>query len=237
MLEVRTVKMFRAGLGLLNQGSKIVKVKIAQRNFSSMLRISCQNNLQNRDIGNKRTMYSSSIKHLESGNGISRARGREPEKKNSGSSQEATEHVHEHSESTHEPTHEAGHSHSHDQGGLFLHSHSHSHLHQPNELLSTNRETILKNPAVRITWIGMLVNIGLVISKGIGGVVFHSQSLIADAIHSISDMIADVMTLATVNVSNKIGTLTHFPLGYGKIETMGSVFVSGVLLLAGVSVG
>ncbi|CCE81546.1 Piso0_002205 [Millerozyma farinosa CBS 7064] len=237
MLKLRTVKMFRAGIGLSNQGSKIVKVKIAQRNFSSVLRISCQNYLQNRDIGNKRTMYSSSIKHLESENGISRARGRDSEKKNSGLSQEATQHVHEHSESTHEPTHEAGHSHSHDHGGLLSHSHSHSHSHQPNELLSTNRETILKNPAVRITWIGMLVNIGLVVSKGIGGVVFHSQSLIADAIHSVSDMIADVLTLATVNVSNKIGTSTHFPLGYGKIETMGSVFVSGVLLLAGVSVG
>ncbi|KAK7677309.1 hypothetical protein QCA50_019736 [Cerrena zonata] len=77
----------------------------------------------------------------------------------------------------------------------------------------------------------------MVITKGIGGIYFHSQSLIADAIHSVSDMVADFLTLATVNVAAKVGHSTHFPLGYGKIETVGSFLVSGVLIFAGVSVG
>lgn len=128
------------------------------------------------------------------------------------------------------------HSHSHAGGGIFSHSHSHSHSHQPNELLLLS-EGIFKNPAVRITWIGLFVNVGMAASKAAGGVYFHSQSLLADAIHSVSDMIADFLTLATVNVLSKIGSPTRFPLGYGKIETIGSLLVSGVLLFAGISVG
>lgn len=113
----------------------------------------------------------------------------------------------------------------------------HSHHHQHNELLSTSLESIKSNPGVRITWIGLFVNVGMAISKGLGGVYFHSQALVADAIHSISDMIADFLTLATVNVSNKVGNATNFPLGYGKVETVGSLLVSSILLFAGISVG
>lgn len=133
------------------------------------------------------------------------------------------------------------HQHSHqnnEHGSIFGHTHSHSHSHgEANELLSTNRETILSNPAVKITWIGTLVNIALALSKGVGGVYYHSQSLIADAIHSVSDMLADFMTLATVNFVERPKKATKFPLGYGKIETVGAVFVSGILLFAGISIG
>lgn len=128
-----------------------------------------------------------------------------------------------------------GHTHSHKEGGLHLHHH-HS-MHDPNEFLATSASNIRNNAAVRITWIGLLVNIALAVSKGIGGVVFHSQALIADAIHSVSDMVADFLTLATVNVASKIGSPTKFPLGYGKIETIGSFLVSAILLFAGISVG
>lgn len=131
------------------------------------------------------------------------------------------------------PEHADSHSHSHDGHLHSLLSHSHSH-HQPNELLTGGA---LSNPAVRITWIGLLVNVGMAASKGVGGVYFHSQALVADAIHLVSDMVADFLTLATVNVAQRVGTPTRFPLGYGKLETVGSFLVSGVLLFAGVSVG
>lgn len=142
-------------------------------------------------------------------------------------------------ESTHSEALAHSHSHSlaHSEGhSSLLHSHTHDH-HQPNELLSTSTASIISNPAVRITWIGLLVNVSMVISKGIGGVYFHSQALVADAIHSVSDMFADFLTLATVNVASKVGSPTHFPLGYGKIESVGSFMVSAVLLFAGISVG
>lgn len=143
----------------------------------------------------------------------------------------ATKHDHKHD---HDHSHkDESHGHSHSEDG---HSHGvfHSHSHQPNELLGKGFTT---NPAVRITWIGLLVNVAMAGSKAVGGVVFHSQALIADAIHSLSDMVADFLTLATVNVASKEGSVTNFPLGYGKIEAVGTFLVSGVLLAAGVSVG
>ncbi|CUM65787.1 uncharacterized protein PRCAT00003435001 [Priceomyces carsonii] len=132
-----------------------------------------------------------------------------------------------------------GHSHHHSHSeeehhGIFGHSHSHSH-HQPNELLVSG--SVRNNPAVRITWIGLLVNVAMAASKAVGGIYFHSQALLADAIHSLSDMVADFLTLATVNVAYRIGSPTKFPLGYGKLETVGSLLVSAALLFAGVSVG
>lgn len=134
------------------------------------------------------------------------------------------QHDHQHSHSEHNE-----HEHSHE-GGLF---HSHSHL-GPNELLGKGFTT---NSAVRITWIGLLVNVAMAGTKAVGGVVFHSQSLIADAVHSLSDMFADFLTLATVNVASKEGSFNRFPLGYGKIESVGTFLVSAVLLFAGISIG
>lgn len=138
-------------------------------------------------------------------------------------------HSHDHGHNDHDHSHDE---HDHSHGGLSMLSHTHTHK-EPNELLSSS----ISNPAVRITWIGLIVNVGMAISKGIGGVYFHSQSLIADAIHSVSDMVADFLTLATVNVATKVGNPDNFPLGYGKIESVGSLLVSGVLLFAGISVG
>lgn len=145
-------------------------------------------------------------------------------------------HDHSHDAHSHEHSHAASHSHDHDHShSLFGHSHSHGAGH--NELLKTDAKLILGNPAVRITWVGLLVNVGMAICKGIGGIYFHSQALTADAIHSVSDMILDFLTLATVNVANKVGSPTHFPLGYGKIETVGLILILGILLFAGISVG
>ncbi|KAI5954815.1 MMT2 [Candida theae] len=146
---------------------------------------------------------------------------------------------HSHSHSHHDSDshgHEHGHSHSHGGASSLLHHHHHS-AHEPNEFLAAGAASIKSNAAVRITWIGLVVNVALAISKGIGGVVFHSQALVADAIHSVSDMLADFLTLATVNVAAKVGTPTKFPFGYGKIETIGSFTVSAILLFAGISVG
>lgn len=140
-------------------------------------------------------------------------------------------HSHNHTHATHNHSHTED-SDSHTGIGLLSHSHSHSHS-EPNMLLTSS----FSNPAVRITWIGLIVNVGLAISKGVGGVYFHSQSLVADAIHSVSDMVADFLTLATVNVASKVGSPDKFPLGHGKIESIGSLLVSGILLFAGISVG
>lgn len=115
------------------------------------------------------------------------------------------------------------------------HSHGsgHSHSHGANSYLQT---TNLRDPGVRITWIGLLANVGMAAGKGAGGVIFHSQSLIADAIHAVSDLVSDFLTLATVSVAKKPVTKA-FPNGFGRIETMGAFGVSALLLVAGTSMG
>ena len=110
--------------------------------------------------------------------------------------------------------------------------HSHSHQHDNVYLTSTNK----KDAGVRITRIGLFVNLGMAIGKGVGGYLFHSQALIADAFHALTDLVSDFMTLATVSWSLRPPT-PRFPNGYGKIESLGALGVSGLLLFGGIGMG
>ena len=107
--------------------------------------------------------------------------------------------------------------------------HSHSHHHHDNTYLtSTNKN----DAGVRVTRLGLYVNLGMAISKGIGGYYFNSQALVADAFHALTDLVSDFMTLATISVALKPPTALY-PNGYGKVESFGSLFVSGLLLTGG----
>ena len=105
--------------------------------------------------------------------------------------------------------------------------HSH-HNHDNSYLTSTNK----KDAGVRITRIGLYVNLGMAVSKGIGGYYFNSQALVADAFHALADLVSDFLTLATISVALKAPT-AKFPNGYGKWESLGSVCVSGLLVAGG----
>lgn len=112
------------------------------------------------------------------------------------------------------------------------HSHSHGHAHDNAYLVSSNKS----DAGVRITRIGLFVNLGMAITKGIGGWLFHSQALIADAFHALTDLVSDFMTLATISWSFKPPT-ERFPTGYGKIESLGALGVSGLLVFGGIGMG
>ena len=106
--------------------------------------------------------------------------------------------------------------------------HSHHHHHDNTYLTSKNKN----DAGVRITRIGLYSNLGMAIVKGVGGYAFNSQSMIADAWHSLTDLASDILTLATVSWSLKPPT-TLFPTGFGKVESLGSLGVSGMLLFGG----
>ena len=113
------------------------------------------------------------------------------------------------------------------------HGHSHHHHHHGNVYLtSTNK----RDAGVRITRIGLVANLTMAIGKFVGGYVFHSQALIADAYHALTDLVSDFLTLGTVAWSLKPPT-ERFPNGYGKIESIGALGVSGLLLFGGVFMG
>lgn len=107
--------------------------------------------------------------------------------------------------------------------------HGHHHHHHDNVYLTSRN----KNDAgVRITRIGLFSNLAAAFAKGAGGYAFGSQALIADAWHSLTDLASDILTLATVSWSLKPPS-DAFPSGFGKVESLGSLGVSGMLLGGG----
>ncbi|ORY69872.1 cation efflux family-domain-containing protein [Pseudomassariella vexata] len=111
--------------------------------------------------------------------------------------------------------------------------HGHHHHHHDNVYLTSQN----KNDAgVRITRLGLYSNLGMAIAKGVGGYAFNSKAMIADAIHSVTDLASDILTLATISWSLKPPT-DKFPTGFGKIESLGSLGVSGMLLIGGMWMG
>jgi len=112
------------------------------------------------------------------------------------------------------------------------HGHGHHHHHDNVYLTSTNK----RDAGVRITRIGLAANLCMAIGKFIGGYVFHSQALIADAFHALTDLVSDFLTLGTVALSLKPPS-ERFPNGYGKVESIGALGVSGLLLCGGVFMG
>ncbi|KAL9104210.1 MAG: hypothetical protein Q9163_000810 [Psora crenata] len=110
--------------------------------------------------------------------------------------------------------------------------HSHTHHHDNTYLTSANK----KDAGVRITRVGLYVNFMMAVGKATGGYFLNSQSLMADAFHSLTDLVSDFLTLGTVAWSLKAPT-QRFPSGYGKIESLGSLGVSGLLLAGGLGLG
>lgn len=92
--------------------------------------------------------------------------------------------------------------------------------------MTANRESQIS----RVTLVGMAVNVALLTLKAIAGVVGHSSAMIADAVHSLSDFVTDLIVLMMVRISGKPQDTTH-DYGHGKYETMAS-FVIGLALVA-----
>ena len=89
--------------------------------------------------------------------------------------------------------------------------------------------------ALRVTWLGLFANLILAIAKGFIGTIAHSSALIADAGHSVSDLLSDSITLWAVHMANVPKDKNH-PYGHGKFETVGTFIVAIFLLLTGVGV-
>lgn len=84
--------------------------------------------------------------------------------------------------------------------------------------------------AARSTWVSVGVNLLLTITQVSVGVFSRSQGLVADGIHSLSDLVADFVVLFASHHSKKEADEDH-PYGHQRFETAASL-VLGVLLLA-----
>ena len=85
-----------------------------------------------------------------------------------------------------------------------------------------------------VTWVGFWTNAGLSVFKILAGVFGRSSAMIADGVHSASDLLTDIAVLVVIGVSRKKADSSH-TYGHGKIETFVTFIIS--LLLAAVGIG
>ena len=84
----------------------------------------------------------------------------------------------------------------------------------------------------RVTIAGTVVNVLLTVFKFVAGVLGASAAMIADAVHSLSDLLTDFVVLLFVKLSSRPADSDH-PYGHGKYETLATAMVAIALLAAG----
>ena len=88
----------------------------------------------------------------------------------------------------------------------------------------------------RVTYAGMAVNIAIAVLKGCVGVVFSSQALFADAVHSLSDLVTDFAVVLGVRYWSAPADEEH-PYGHGKIEALVTLFIAIALVVVAYELG
>lgn len=88
--------------------------------------------------------------------------------------------------------------------------------------------------ATRVTAIGGVVNALLTIGKIVVGILFGSMALLADGIHSLSDLISDVFIFISFLISRKPADKEH-NYGHGRFETLGEVIVGVTLAIVAIN--
>ena len=87
-----------------------------------------------------------------------------------------------------------------------------------------------------ITLVGSLVNAVLIVLKFAAGIIGNSAAMIADAIHSLSDFVTDIIVILFVHLSNKPADDDHC-YGHGKYETIATSIIGITLLVVAVKLG
>ena len=96
-------------------------------------------------------------------------------------------------------------------------------------------ETVIrKRELMRITFVGSVGNLILLLFKFVAGIWGHSSAMLADAVHSLSDFVTDVVVIVFVNISSKPKDAGH-DYGHGKYETLATSIIVLALLVVGVS--
>lgn len=81
-----------------------------------------------------------------------------------------------------------------------------------------------------VTWVGCAVNVVLVALKLLAGLAGGSQALIADGVHSISDLFSDFVVLLGLKLGRREEDENH-PFGHARIETISGMLVGAILII------
>jgi cation diffusion facilitator family transporter len=95
-----------------------------------------------------------------------------------------------------------------------------------------NREKTIR----KVTWAGLLANVLLASFKFLAGIIGSSQALVADAIHSLTDLTTDIAVIAGSHYWSRPPDESH-PYGHQRMETLVTVFIGIILAVAGIGVG
>lgn len=120
----------------------------------------------------------------------------------------------------------------------MAHSHHHGHGHRLDDighgLQSGGDRDARYRETLKVTLIGSVIDLLLGVAKIIVGFISHSQALVADGIHSLSDLGTDVLVLYAAKHASREADEEH-PYGHGRIETIATVALG--IALIGVAVG
>lgn len=89
------------------------------------------------------------------------------------------------------------------------------------------------NKIMRVTLLGSVGNLLLLIFKFVAGIAGHSGAMMADAVHSLSDFATDVVVMVFVKISAKPKDATH-DYGHGKYETLATAVIGIALMAVGI---
>ena len=83
----------------------------------------------------------------------------------------------------------------------------------------------------KVTLVGSVGNMALIVFKSVAGWIGHSSAMMADAVHSLSDFVTDMVVLVFVGISAKPQDQSH-DYGHGKFETIASFLIALALVAA-----
>ena len=87
----------------------------------------------------------------------------------------------------------------------------------------------------KVTLVGGIVNVILLLFKFVAGIMGHSAAMVADAVHSLSDFVTDVIVIIFVHISGKPKDKSH-DYGHGKYETLAMTIIGAALLAVAIGI-
>lgn len=88
----------------------------------------------------------------------------------------------------------------------------------------------------KATWVGSIANVGLAMLKITVGKLTGSQALVADGVHSFSDLVTDTAILIGSKYWTAPADKEH-PYGHGRFETLTNIFIGVLLAFVGIGIG
>lgn len=95
-----------------------------------------------------------------------------------------------------------------------------------------SKESKREKEIYKVTIVGSVVNFLLLVFKFVAGILGNSAAMVADAVHSLSDFVTDVIVVVFVRISGKPEDKCH-AYGHGKFETLATAVIGIILFFVG----